>query len=181
MDNFLGQITGYGFNFAPRGWLPCSGQLLPINQYTALFSLLGTTYGGNGVSNFQLPNLNGTVALGFGQGQGLSPYQLGQVLGTENVTLTSTTIPSHSHSMASANIQATNAGGDQNTPGGNVWAGNGNENVYGPASNTPVQLASVAGTANVQPAGGSQPHENRQPFLTINFCIATTGIFPSRN
>jgi microcystin-dependent protein len=171
-EPFLGQIQTFGFNFAPRGWALCNGQILPIAQNTALFSLLGTTYGGNGQTTFALPNLQSRVPVHFGQGPGLSPYDLGQASGTETVTLTANQIAAHAHPYAPAAN-----GGDATSakPAGKFMA-NTAAAVYAPTSD-----GTLMGNQTTGPAGGNQPHENLQPYLAINFCIALEGIFPSRN
>jgi len=172
-EAFLGEIRMFGGNFAPRGWAFCAGQLLPIAQNSALFALLGTTYGGNGQTTFALPDLRGRVPVSFGQGPGLSNYAQGQQGGTEYVTLTSGQIAAHTHpftppsSSSSQNSTATDPVGA--CPG---------------VSGTPLYSASTDGTmlaGNTGAAGGSQPHANVQPFLCVNFIIALEGIFPSRN
>lgn len=167
-EPFLGELMLVPYNFAPRGWAFCNGQILSIAQNTALFSLLGTTYGGNGQTTFALPDLRGRVAVSSGQGPGLSNVDLGQLSGTETVTLLTTQMPAHNHGIAAANGGAT-----ASRPGGNVPAGGG---TYASASDGAVMNAAM-----VQNAGGGQPHENRQPFLGLNYCIALEGIFPSRN
>jgi microcystin-dependent protein len=166
-DPFLGEIRIFGFTFAPQGWALCNGQTLSISQNTALFALLGTTYGGNGTSNFQLPNLESRVPVHFGQGAGLSPYTQGQMGGTENHTLTVGQLPAHNHPVAIGAAQTTDL------PAGAVLAQNG-------AYATTV----ASGNANagfVQDTGGNTPFPILQPYLTLNFCIALEGIFPSRN
>ena len=166
----------FGFNFAPTGWQLCNGQILPISQYTALFALLGTTYGGNGTSTFQLPNLQSRVPVHQGQGAGLSTYVMGEQTGSENVTLLTTQMPQHTHLV---NV-------DGNASGKNTASGNflGTVPPLAPVDNKIYSAgpatATMAPTANA-PAGGSQPHTNIQPVLCINFCIAFEGIFPSRN
>jgi microcystin-dependent protein len=161
---FIGQIRMFGFNFPPRGNALCNGQLLPINQNQALFSLLGTTYGGNGTTNFGLPQMQSRVPLHFGSG-----FVQGQVAGVETVTLTPSQMPAHSHTaLASAAAPAVGV------PTSNDWA-TGGAAAYAPAADT-----TMAGTA-LGTGGGSQPHENRMPSAVVNFCIALTGIFPSRN
>lgn len=167
-EPFLGEIRIFPYNFAPRGWAFCQGQILSIAQNTALFSLLGTTYGGNGQTTFALPDLRGRMPLGSGQGPGLSPYDLGQVSGTETVTLTTGQMPSHNHLASS-----TQAGAGSTRPSGNVPSGGG---AYAGASD-----GTRMNPAFIQNTGGSQPHENRQPCLVLNYCIALQGIFPSRN
>jgi microcystin-dependent protein len=163
---FLGQIQMFSFQFAPQGWAVCNGQILSIAQNTALFSLLGTTYGGNGVNTFALPNLQGRTPLHFGQGPGLSNRSLGQTGGVETVTLISTQMPAHNH-VANASTAAPTVG----TPAGNVWA----QGNYSATGNAPMNPADIGVT------GQAQPHENRSPYLAVNFCIALQGIFPSRN
>jgi microcystin-dependent protein len=165
-EPFLGSILIFGGNFAPQGWAFCNGQLLPINQNQALFSLLGTTYGGNGQTTFALPDLRGRVPIHFGQGPGLSSYSEGQVGGVESVTLIATQMPQHQHVQP-----ATNADEGTNRPNSAVPARGG---VYAAGSDG-------SALAPTSPAGGNQAHENRQPFLAINFIIALQGIFPSRN
>jgi microcystin-dependent protein len=167
-EPFIGQVMMIGFTFAPRGWALCDGQILPIAQNTALFSLLGTTYGGNGTTTFALPDLRGRVPIHAGQGPGLSPYTLGQVGGAEQVTLLANQMPAHNHSLA-----ATNAEASQTLPGGQLLAQS-REVTYGSGALVGMNPQSIGA------AGGSQPHENRQPYLTINFIIALEGIYPSR-
>ena len=165
-EPFLGSILLFGGNFAPRGWAFCNGQLLPINQNTALFSLLGTTYGGNGQTTFALPDLRGRTPIHFGQGPGLSNYSEGEMGGAESVTLISTQMPAHQHTQPASN-------GDEGTnrPNGAVPARGG---VYTPASDGSALAPTTI-------AGGNQPHENSAPFLALNYIIALEGIFPSRN
>lgn len=163
---FLGQIQMYSFNFPPRGWAQCNGQLLAIAQNQALFSLLGTTYGGNGTVNFGLPNLQGRTPLHFGTGPGLSPRNLGEASGSENVTLTAAQLPTHTHTV-SANTAAPTLG----TPANNLWA-QGNYSASG---------GSAMAVGDVSNVGGGQAHPNLSPYLVVNFCIALQGIFPSRN
>jgi microcystin-dependent protein len=167
---YLGQIAVFGFNFNPRGYALCNGQLLPINQNQALFSLLGTTYGGNGIQTFALPNLQSRVAVGAGQGPGLSSYSLGQVGGEENHTLLQSEMPQHVHAL-----QASNVAGATPSPSGASLA-QPSTKMY----STATSLTALA-PASIATAGGSQPHSNIQPYLIINFCIALQGIFPSRN
>jgi microcystin-dependent protein len=166
---FLGEIRLFGFNFAPSGWALCNGQLLSIQQNTALFALLGTFYGGNGTSNFALPDLRSRIPLHQGQGNGLSSYAIGSTLGTETVTLTSAQMPSHSHGVVATNAKATSK-----NPSGLV-PGHPTDDTYA----APDGVVMNAGM--VEPTGGNQPSENRQPLLVVNFCIALQGIFPSRN
>jgi microcystin-dependent protein len=169
MEPFLGQLSLFGFGFPPRGWAKCDGQILPIAQNTALFSLLGTTYGGDGRTTFALPDLRGRVPVHQGQGPGLSNYDLGEVLGAESVTLTTQQLPPHGHGIQGAATAASKS------PSGAVPGYNDAGSSYGPPDGT--QMANTM----CQPTGAGQPHENRQPTLAMNWCIATEGIFPSRN
>jgi microcystin-dependent protein len=171
-DPFIAEIRIFGFNFAPRNWAFCDGQLLPIAQNTALFSLLGTYFGGNGVSTFALPNLQGRAAMSHGQGPGLSPRFLGESGGAAAVTLTSAQLPSHTHAV---NV-ASGAGGQADRA-------NARGNVLGiPADATYAAGAQVAmGPTSVGFTGGGQPHNNMPPYLVMNFCIALQGVFPPRN
>jgi microcystin-dependent protein len=177
-EPFLGEIRLVGFNFAPVGWALCAGQILPINQNTALFSLLGTTYGGNGQTTFALPDLRGRAPVGFGQGPGLSNYDLGQSTGSETVALTVSQIPAHSHLVA-ANAATANA----LSPSGADLAQSVVER--GAAVNTystpPMSAQVTLDPATVQPSGGSGPHPNIQPVLAMNYIIALQGIYPSRS
>jgi len=178
-DPFLAEIRIFPYNFAPRGWAFCDGQLLSIAQNTALFSLLGTNFGGDGRSTFGLPNLQGSAPLHPGRGPGLSDYQLGQTGGTSNVTLTTNQIPAHAH--APQGLPTAPNPTPQIDPSGNVWAVAGTRrvpsNLYATAPGTAPSMNAGALTA----FGGSQPHNNRHPCLTMNFCIALQGIYPSRN
>ena len=167
-EPFLAEIRMMSFNFPPKGWAFCNGQLLPINQNQALFSLLGTTYGGNGQTTFALPDLRGRVPLHVGSG-----FTLGQHAGEENHTLTTNEMPSHFHTLSGSTVQGNSPNPNFNNVG-NVLAPDPG-NAYGPPNNlTNLKPGSIA---NV---GGSQPHQNMQPFLTINFSIALQGIFPSQ-
>jgi microcystin-dependent protein len=172
---FLGEIRMFGFNFAPRGWLLCNGQTLAISQYAALFSLLGTTYGGNGTSTFQLPNLQGQVPIHQGTGGG-GTYVMGETGGSSNVSLLANNMPIHTHLV---NVDG-NASG-KNTPSGNFL---GTVPPLAPVDNKVYSAgpanATMAATA-VGTAGGNVPHNNMQPFLVVNFCIAMVGLFPTRN
>jgi microcystin-dependent protein len=163
---YLSEIRIFSFNFAPKGWLMCNGQTLPINQYQALFALLGTTYGGNGQTNFNLPNLQGRTPIGFNQ-----PYPLGANGGEQNHTLTVAELPFHNHVPNSCSTTATT--GD---PTAGVWASATPSNNFTTASpNNPMSQAAIGYT------GGNQPHNNMPPYLVLNFCIAISGIFPSHN
>ncbi|HEV3057078.1 MAG TPA: tail fiber protein [Vicinamibacterales bacterium] len=187
---FLGMIIIVPYNFAPLGWAFCAGQLLPIAQNTALFSLLGTTYGGDGVQTFALPDLRGRVPVGAGQGPGLSNYSLGQTAGSENVSLTVNEMPAHTHPIALNNLAATanarNAAGNSQTPVGNLPAVEA-AGVTATYSNAPANAVmapgaiSVTGTATAGAIGGGVPVSILSPYQTFNYCIALQGIFPSRN
>ena len=170
-DQFVAEIRIFAGNFAPTGWALCQGQLLPISQNTALFSLLGTTYGGDGRSNFALPNLQGCVPMGFGQGPGLSSRVLGEQAGEDAVTLLQSEIPGHTHTaLANSGV------GDQYGPTGNFFAGDaGGNNLYAATANAQMAPGTIA------PAGGSQPHNNLQPYLVLNYIIALQGIYPPRS
>lgn len=171
-EPFLGEIMLVPYNFAPRGYAACHGQLLSIAQNTALFSLLGTTYGGNGQTTFALPDLRGRVPICEGQGPGLSNYSLGEVGGMETVTLITTQIPYHTHSLT-----AVTDAGDTNVPTGAFLANSGTLDKEYKSFGTLTTMSAQA----IAPVGGSQPHPNMQPFLALIFCIAMEGIFPSRN
>jgi len=175
-EPFLGQIILFGGNFAPQGWALCQGQLLSIPEYTALFSILGTTYGGNGTTNFALPDLRGRVPIAFGQGAGLQNYNLGEMIGSETVALTTNQIPSHSHSV-NANKAHGNAASPADAYLAETVVGDGTEGkTYSSTLSAPAKLNS----GSVQPTGGSQPHNNIQPVLGLNYIIALQGIYPSR-
>lgn len=174
-EPFLGEIRLFAGNFAPKGWAFCNGQIMPISQNSALFSLLGTTYGGNGQTTFALPNLQGRVPMHWGQGPGLTPRSLGESSGVENVTLIGNQIPAHTHNLSAAGTQ-----GDQISPQGNVPA------VIFDNSGQPINGYSAAANTTMAPTtvgtfGGSQPHENMQPYLAVSFIIALEGIYPSRS
>ncbi|MHB1056907.1 MAG: phage tail protein [Rhodanobacter sp.] len=167
-DFFIGQIMFASFGYAPKNWAQCNGATLPISQYQALFSLLGTTYGGNGTTTFQLPDLRSRTPYGMGNG-----YTWGQTGGTENVTLLNTQIPTHIHTM---NYTATQATPTRN-PAGGMFGGTGNTQIYADATGPQLPL----NQATVGASGQTQPHPNLQPYTVLNFCIALSGIFPSRN
>lgn len=173
-DQFVGEIRIFAGNFAPNGWALCNGQLMLISQNTALFSLLGTMYGGDGRTTFALPNLMGRAPIGSGMGQGLTPRSVGQSGGSASVTLLNNEIPSHTHIPNVGSSAGSNA-----DPTGGVWTvppGRRPPFAYGGAENT----VSMHPTA-IQPAGGSQPHNNMQPYLALNFIIALEGIYPARS
>jgi microcystin-dependent protein len=170
-DPFVAEIRIFPFNFAPRGWAWCDGQLLPLSQNTALFSLLGTTYGGNGKSNFALPDLQGRAPMHPGQGPGLSLHDLGESGGSETVTLLESEIPGHSHGL-----RASVDSGDLAIPTANRSLASSSQGVLYGAAAPGTLMASEA----LPPAGGDQPHNNLQPFLTFYFNIALQGVFPPR-
>jgi microcystin-dependent protein len=170
-DPFVAEIRIFPFNFAPKGWAWCDGQLLPLSQNTALFSLLGTTYGGDGKSNFALPDLQGRTPMHPGQGPGLSLHDLGETGGSETVTLLESEIPSHPHSMSGAAQDPATAKLISNNASFSLSQGGG---IYQDTQNT--QLAPEA----IAPVGGDQPHNNMQPYLTLYFNIALQGVFPPR-
>jgi len=172
-DQFLGEIRVFGFNYPPTGWAQCNGQLLPISQLTALFTLLGTTYGGNGSTTFALPDLSGSVAMNHGQGDGLSLYELGELGGSDTVELLSSEIPLHTHAVRGQ----TNLGNIQEPAPTRSLARSGGATIY---------TSSTTGVAPMAPqslglAGSSLPHDNISPTLVMQFCIALQGIFPPRD
>jgi len=167
-EPFVGQLMCVGFNFAPRGWALCEGQLLPIAQNTALFSLLGTTYGGDGRTSFGLPDLRGRVPMSFGQGPGLQNHPIGEKAGNETVTLTVQQLASHSHP-----VNANNSDASDTVPTNQFPASGG---AYTANSPNTTMNANMVG-----PAGGNQAHPNLQPYLTLNWIIALVGVFPSRS
>lgn len=171
-DQFLAEIRIFPFNFPPTGWAFCDGQLMPISQNTALFALLGTTYGGDGKSTFALPNMQGNAPMQPGQGQGLSLRDLGEMSGSESITLLQTEMPLHTH-----NLMAVSQPGDLADPTGRSIARAASGNPFQSTVNANVVQMAVQAVA---PTGGSLPHNNMQPYLTLNFCIALQGIFPQR-
>jgi microcystin-dependent protein len=175
MDPFVAEIRIFPFNFAPKGWAWCDGQILPLSQNTALFSLLGTTYGGDGKSNFALPNMQGNAPMHPGQGPGLSLHDLGETGGSETVSLLESEIPSHSHAQSVSGQL-----GIENFPNvggaGQLFAIGDGVNLYGSAANNLVNMNDNA----LAPAGGDQPHNNMQPYLTLYFNIALQGVYPPR-
>ena len=170
MDPFVAEVRIFPFNFAPKGWAFCNGQILPLSQNTALFSLLGTTYGGNGKSNFALPNLQGSIPIHPGQGPGLSSYALGDTGGSETVTLLISEIPVHDHA-----VQVSQISGNSPDPLNHMLA---DANAYVPASASPMTQLSTEAVAS---SGGDQPHNNLMPYLTMSYCIALQGVFPPRS
>ena len=169
-DPFVAEMRIFPFNFPPKGWAWCDGQLLPISQNTALFSLLGTTYGGDGKSTFALPNMQGNAPMHPGQGPGLSLHDLGEMSGSETVTLLESEIPSHTHALRAALDP-----GDVAIPGPTRSLASSSNGVIYTASNPNTLMANA-----LAPAGGDQPHNNMMPYLTFNFNIALQGVFPAR-
>jgi microcystin-dependent protein len=182
MDAYLSQVWLFAFNFAPRGYLMCAGQILSIQSNTALFSLLGTTFGGNGTSTFGLPDLRGRVPVGSGQGPGLAYYQLGQIGGTENLTLMASNLPVHTHSVVSAgSVPVANTAATSASPAGNYYAISGSKstplNMY--AASGSNAMAPNAGVTGV--TGASQGIALNNPYVAMTYCICTQGLYPSRN
>ena len=173
MDPFVAEIRIFPFNFAPKGWAFCDGQILPLSQNTALFSLLGTTYGGDGKSNFALPNMQGNAPMHPGQGPGLSLHDLGETGGSDTVTLLESEIPSHTHTL-----MAFTGLGNRLTPANNALSRETGATTFVPADPPPALVPMSDNT--IAPAGGDQPHNNLQPYLTLNFCIALQGVYPPR-
>lgn len=171
---YMGEIRDFGFNFAPVGWVRCNGQLLSIAQESALFALLGTMYGGDGVTTFGVPDLRGRVPIGMGQGPGLSNFVQGQMSGTENTTLAVSNLPFHTHALF-----AKAGGGNQGAPNSHLLAASDQRNSQysSLAIDTTLAANSIGNTGNVSPAS----FNNMQPYVATNFCIATQGVFPSRN
>ena len=172
-EPFIAEIRMFGFNFAPMGWAFCNGQILPIQQNTALYSVIGAVYGGDGRTTFGLPNLQGSAPLDMGQGAGLTARTVGQKGGAANVTLTAAQMPTHTHAASAASTAGT-----VQTPAGNVWA-------LAQAARQPQSLYGTAAGASMNAqafsaAGGTSAHNNLMPYLVLNFCIALEGIFPSR-
>lgn len=180
-DVYLGQIVMFGGNFAPRGFALCNGQLLSIAQNSALFSLLGTTYGGDGRTTFALPNLQSRLPIHVGQGPGLSSYVLGQSGGSTSVTITTATMPTHTHTLNATTTQADSAAIANSLLPGRPTAGSKPRFYVAPMPNQPDPVPEVLNTAVCGSAGGNQPHTNLMPSLCITFVIALQGIFPSRN
>lgn len=169
MEPFIGQIMAFGGHFAPRGWAQCDGQLLPISQYSALFSILGTTYGGDGVTTFALPDLRGRAPVHMGHGPGLTQRNLGQKFGEEKVTLTTSQMPAHSHTVTCSTSRGTSG-----NPAGNVLGGD-PDLPYEPSG------GQIMSTSMIHDTGGNAPHDNSQPSLALTYVIALQGIYPSRN
>ena len=186
-EPFIGQIQTYAFNFAPRGWALCDGQLLAISTHTALFSLLGTIYGGDGRTTFALPDLRGRAPMHQGDGPGLSNRKIGAKGGMEWLTLTAAQMPAHDHTgqaSLTGKVKCNSGAGNKDTPVGNSIATISRTNQYsdaGPNENMAEGTVDASGNLTTSTAGGSQPHDNMSPFLAINYCIALVGLFPSRS
>lgn len=179
---YVGEIRPFGFNFAPRNWALCAGQILAISSNTALFSILGTTYGGNGQTTFALPDLRGRMALGMGQGSGLSQYVEGEEIGSETVTLLSTEMAAHSHTPYTRTEVGTADMHNVPQAGDYLSRFNTSANAFGTTWNTPpLENATTLHPTFLGFAGGNQPHNNIQPVLAINYCICLFGVFPARN
>jgi len=175
---YVGEIRIFGFNFAPRGWAFCDGTLLSIQQYAPLFSILGTVYGGNGTTNFGLPNFQGRAPMHWGTGPGLTARSLGELDGEQTVTLLNNQLPSHTHILSGASPNPANAPQQVAMPSPSTYLSVSQPNqVYSDVTAPVVALSPSA----ISPSGGSQPHNNVQPILTLNFCIALVGVFPARN
>ena len=176
-DPFIGQVQMWGCNFAPYGFSFCNGATIQIGQDTALFSIIGTLYGGDGRNTFQLPNLQGRVPLGAGHGPGLDPYSVGQYTGASSISLYEGNIPSHTHSPVNVAFDLS----ETNTPGVNTVVGisqaPGGAPMFNGLGSDPVEMSNLA----LSTVGSSDPHENRQPYLVVNFCLARIGLYPSRN
>jgi len=180
-DPFVGEIRAFGFNFAPRGWALCQGQLLSIASNTALFSLLGTTYGGDGRSTFALPDLRGRAAMSLGNGPGLTPRTIGQKSGFETNTLNENQMPAHNHAIT-AMAKCKGGAGNANTAVGNVWSNDaGVSSATYSNAGADADMAAGAVTAESANTGANQAVNNMQPFLVVNYCIALVGTYPSRN
>ena len=175
-DPFVAEIRIFPFNFAPKGWAFCDGQLLPLSQNTALFSLLGTTYGGDGKSTFALPDLQGSAAMHAGQGPGLSLRDLGETGGSDSVTLLVSEIPAHTHQLMATTSPSTTTLPAATTSFGRSGGGS----FYKANSPTPFGATTALAFQALPPAGGGLPHNNLQPYLTLNYCIALQGVFPAR-
>ncbi|RZK58401.1 MAG: phage tail protein [Hymenobacter sp.] len=177
MDNYIGEIRIFAGNFAPQDWQFCNGQLVNINDYQALYSLIGTTYGGDGQTTFGLPDMRSRAAVGMGPGPGLSNYQLGQLAGAENVTLTNNQLPAHQHPVQAA-PRATTGSPAVGSPAGAYFGDQGGK-VYAAGPGT-TQLAAGSVVGQTAPTGGSQPHTNIQPYQAISYIISMGGIYPSQ-
>lgn len=180
-EPFIGEIKIFAFNFPPRDYQTCDGQLLSIAQNTALFSLLGTTYGGNGQTTFALPDLRGRSAIHQGTGPGLPSYSIGQLGGSPNATLSLANMPQHSHAATGLNVRIPVTSASEDSVATNNYIGNAVNDTFGPVASATDSLASPVVSGNTAPSGGSQPFSIENPYLTVNYSIAIFGIFPSRN
>lgn len=181
MEGYIGEVNMFAGNFAPKNWAFCQGQTINIASNTALFSILGVQYGGNGTSNFQLPNFSGRVAIGAGQGPGLSPYNIGQVGGSESTALTVNNLPPHTHIIqATANTKGAEAA-STNNPSGAFWGGDENKPTYGTTADLTMAGDAVTIGGSLGVTGANVPFTNMQPYIGMNFVICMYGIFPSRN
>jgi microcystin-dependent protein len=181
MEGVIGYVTLFAGNFAPRNWAFCQGQLIAISQNTALFSILGTTYGGNGQTTFALPDLRGRVAVGAGQGPGLSPYSLGQVGGTPTTTILITELAAHTHGMTVTAKPAASSTASQASPINGVYAQPANGSSMYHSGDNLALFAPVNGNLTVSPTGSGQPFSNQDPYLGLNYIVCMQGIFPARN
>ena len=182
-EGYLGEVRLFGMTWCPRSWTPADGQLLAISQYNALFSLYGTLYGGDGRTTFGLPDLRGRAPISQGSGPGLNPYSVGQKAGSESFTLTVDQMPSHNHTASTtATLNASSAGGDSPEPSGRVLADDGNDNIYSAAQpDVTMSSAAISASTTVNNTGGNQAVGHRGPILTMTWCVALQGIYPSRN
>jgi microcystin-dependent protein len=182
MEPHIGEIRIFAGNFPPAGWAFCDGQILPISEYDTLYNLIGTTYGGDGQSTFALPNLLGRVPMHMGTGSSGTTYQLGESSGTESVTLTTQQIPAHNHTLqGKVSIPARgDSTGNSASPVGNALGISGGKKFFARTQSAAGEMAPMTMTTQINPGGGSQPHENMQPFLVLNFIISLYGIYPSQ-
>jgi microcystin-dependent protein len=179
---FVGEIKIHACSFAPRGWQFCQGQLIPIQQNTALFSLLGTQFGGNGQTTFGLPDLRGRTPIHKGTGPGLTQHLMGEMSGTENVTLLATEMPMHTHAtVTTAVLPCSNIPGNTDSPAGNFPAANENSENFSSTAEVNAAMGGLVVSQSLASTGNGQAHSNMPPYLVLNFCIATQGVFPSRN
>jgi len=180
-DEYIGELLLVGNNFCPIGTLPADGSLLPISGYEPLFQLIGTTYGGDGQTTFGLPDLRGRSAIGAGAGPGLANHVLGEKAGVESVTLLSSQMPAHTHAAtASATLQANDGAGNSSIPTGNSLAVRSRTDIYSTAApNVAMNASAIVATVNVAATGGGQPVDVRNPYLVLNYCVVTEGVFPS--
>lgn len=177
-DAYIGEIRIFGFTYPPRGWLFCDGSLLPIQRYSTLFAVIGTTYGGNGTTNFQLPDFRGRAPMHWGNGAGLTPRDIGEQLGDAGVTLLNSEIPAHTHMLIGAAPSASAPTQVGPSPSATAYLTN---SAPAAAYNNTVAPNATLSPRAISPQGGSQPHNNLQPLEVLSFCIATEGVFPSRN